>query len=79
MLFGKKQEKHIEYDSDWLSNLVTTRENQFGDLINELRKEEHKRNKKNEKWREVASKARHLMHVRVREGLEVTSHLINKE
>jgi hypothetical protein len=37
MLFGKKQEKHIEYDSDWLSNLVTTRENQFGDLINRRR------------------------------------------
>lgn len=38
-----KQQQNIIVDSDWIANWVTTRENELGDIINELRKEEHMR------------------------------------
>lgn len=38
-----QEEKGILCDSDWTASWVTERENELGDLINKLRKEEHMR------------------------------------
>ena len=40
-------QKKVFLDSDWTSDWITTRENQLGDLFNELRKEEHTNSMKN--------------------------------